>query len=180
MLHFVYDRVKKKCGYCIAKIKCKISHSHEPMSDFFRRGGVTIGKGCLICSYLLTPEPYLVEIGDNTTVSTDVSFVTHDNCAKLLFPGKSDFFGKIVIGNNCFIGEKSIILYGVTLADNIIVGAGSVVTKSFNQERIIIGGNPAKIIGTWDKLIEKSKDNAMRRQDLESQINSDNPFLVKR
>lgn len=143
-------------------------------------GGVTIGKGCLICSNLLTPEPYLVEIGDNVTVSTGVSFDTHDNCAKLLFPGKSDFFGKIVIGNNCFIGDRSIILYGVELADNIIVGAGSVVTRSFDQQRIIIGGNPAKIIGTWDKLIEKTKDNAMRRQDMEAIIKSDTSFLVKR
>ena len=134
----------------------------------------------MICSYLLTREPYLIEIGNNTTVSSDVSFVTHDNCAKLLFPGKSDFFGKIVIGNNCFIGEKSTILYGVTLADNIIVGAGSVVTKSFSQERIIIGGNPARIISTWDKLIEKSKDKAMCREDMEAQINSDDSFLVKR
>ena len=147
---------------------------------FIVMGGVKIGSGCLICSNLLTPESYLIEIGDNTTVSTNVSFVTHDNCAKLLFPGKSDFFGKIVIGNNCFIGEKSTILYGVTLTDNIIVGAGSVVTKSFNQERIIIGGNPAKIIGTWDKMIEKSKDKAMRRQDMEAQINGDDSFLVRR
>lgn len=179
MLSSIINR-GKKCRYYIAKIKSKITHSHEPMSDFYRRGGVTIGKGCLICSYLLTREPYLIEIGNNTTVSSDVSFVTHDNCAKLLFPGKSDFFGKIVIGNNCFIGEKSTILYGVTLADNIIVGAGSVVTKSFSQERIIIGGNPARIISTWDKLIEKSKDKAMCREDMEAQINSDDSFLVKR
>lgn len=180
MMRFAFDRINKKCRYYIAKIKCKITHSHEPMADFYRRGGVTIGKGCLICSYLLTREPYLIEIGDNTTISTGVSFVTHDNCAKLLFPGKSDFFGKIVIGNNCFIGEKATLLYGVTLADNIIVGAGSVVTKSFSQERIIIGGNPARIIGTWDKLIEKSKDKAMRRQDMEARIKSDDSFLVKR
>lgn len=66
-------------------------------------------------------------------------------------------FGKISIGKNCFIGANSVILYGVTLADNIIVAAGSVVTKSFHEERIIIGGNPAKKISTWDSFAEKSK-----------------------
>ena len=37
--YLVFDRINKKCRYYIAKIKCKITHSHEPMSDFYRRGG---------------------------------------------------------------------------------------------------------------------------------------------
>lgn len=81
----------------------------------------------------MTREPYLINIGNNVTVSTNVTFVTHDNSIKLLYPEKSDVFGKIVIGNNCFVGENVTILYGVTLADNIIVAAGSVVTKSFSK-----------------------------------------------
>lgn len=96
----------------------------------------------------MTREPYLINIGNNVTVSTNVTFVTHDNSIKLLYPEKSDVFGKIVIGNNCFVGENVTILYGVTLADNIIVAAGSVVTKSFSNSNIIIGGNPAHIINT--------------------------------
>ena len=58
--------------------------------------------------------------------------------------GVIDTFGAISIGNNCFIGANSVILLGVTLADNIVVAAGSVVTKSFFENNIIIGGNPAK------------------------------------
>ena len=143
-------------------------------------GGVKIGKDCLLCSSPMNREPYLINIGNNVTVSTNVTFVTHDNSIKLLYPEKSDVFGKIVIGNNCFIGENATILYGVTLADNIIVAAGSVVTKSFRNSNIIIGGNPAHIINTWDKFSEKIKDNVITRKEMENCKERDSSFLISR
>lgn len=128
----------------------------------------------------MTREAYLIDIGDNVTVSTNVTFVTHDNSIKFLYPTKSDIFGKIVIGNNCFIGENSIILYGVTLADNVIVAAGSVVTKSFRDSNIIIGGNPARIINTWERFSEKIKYNVVTRKEMENRIENDDTFLIVR
>ena len=52
----------------------------------------------------------------------------------------------IRIGDNCWIGANAIILPGVSLANHVIVGAGSIVTKSFEEDNIIIAGNPAKKI----------------------------------
>ena len=52
----------------------------------------------------------------------------------------------IVIGDNCWLGANSIILPGVRLGDNCVVGAGSVVTKSFEENNLVLAGNPAKII----------------------------------
>ena len=52
----------------------------------------------------------------------------------------------IILGNDVWIGGSSIVTAGVTLADGIIVAAGSTVTKSFNEKNIIIGGVPAKKI----------------------------------
>lgn len=52
----------------------------------------------------------------------------------------------IVLGNDVWIGGNSVVTAGVTLADGIIVAAGSVVTKSFDEKNIIIGGVPAKKI----------------------------------
>lgn len=115
-----------------------------------------IGKNCLICTPI---HPHrdngLLEIMDDVVISTGVEFVLHDFSASRVVKGTSYMFGKITIGNNSFIGARSVIMYGVELADNTIVAAGSVVTKSFRDGNIVIGGNPARIIGTWEHLRSK-------------------------
>lgn len=99
----------------------------------------------------------MIWIGENTTISGNVEFVTHDNSISKVMPGEaSDLFGQIHIGKNCFVGARTVIMYGVSLADNTIVAAGSVVTHSFEQGNVVIGGNPAKIISTWDAFAGKS------------------------
>lgn len=52
----------------------------------------------------------------------------------------------IIIGKNSWIGMNAVILPGVILGDHTIVAAGAVVTKSFPDGNVIIGGVPAKII----------------------------------
>lgn len=59
--------------------------------------------------------------------------------------------GKIKIGKRCWIGANAVILPGVSLGENVIVGAGAIVTKSF-PANVIVAGNPAKIIRkNWNK-----------------------------
>ena len=146
--------------YYIAKVRSKLRHSHEPMLAYYRSKGIRIGEKCLICSNIATSEAFLISIGNNTTISTNVSLLTHDYSAHIIIEGKSDLYGRIEIGNNCFVGANSTILYGVTLGDNVLVAAGSVVTKSFREKNIIIGGNPARVIGTWEDYIRKYADKA--------------------
>jgi acetyltransferase-like isoleucine patch superfamily enzyme len=52
----------------------------------------------------------------------------------------------VIIGERCWIGMNAIILPGVVLGEKTIVGAGSVVTKSFSEGNCVIAGNPAKVI----------------------------------
>ena len=52
----------------------------------------------------------------------------------------------IILGDNIWLGANVIVLPGVELGDNCVVGAGSVVTKSFSEKNLILAGNPAKII----------------------------------
>ena len=71
---------------------------------------------------------------------------------------KSDICGRISIGNNCFIGNNSILLYGISLPDRTLVASGSVVTKSVSESGCILGGNPARVIGRVDDFLDKNKD----------------------
>lgn len=147
-----------KIGYYFAKIKGVLKKDNEIVNQYYRSGGVKIGKNCLICTPILPHrDNCLLEIKDDVVISTDVTFVLHDFSVSRVVKGTSNMFGKITIGNNSFIGARSVIMYGVELADNTIVAAGSVVTKSFRDGNIIIGGNPAKIIGTWDKFRNKAE-----------------------
>ena len=137
------------------KLLDKVTGNREWIPIYLRKRGAIIGKNNLICCDIATTESKLIEIKNNVVISSEVEFVTHDHSIMKVIPDKSNLFGKIIIGNNCFVGTRCTIMYGVELADNIIVAAGSVVTKSFKESNIIIGGNPAKKISDWDTFRKK-------------------------
>lgn len=103
-------------------------------------------------------EPFLVEIGDDVTIAAGTALLTHDNSVIKCDIDATDYFGRIKIGNSCFIGLNSIILPGVELGDRTIVGAGSVVTKSFPEGNVVICGNPARPICSVDEFSEKKRN----------------------
>lgn len=110
--------------------------------------GAKVGENCRFYSLNLFSEPYLVEIGDDVIVSGEVFFVTHDGGVFLLkneIPNLRGHYGRIKVGNNCFIGMGAIILPNVCIGNNCIVGAGAVVTQSFPDNSVIMG-NPAKVV----------------------------------
>lgn len=117
--------------------------------------GVSIGSNCDIKTRNFGSEPYLIEIGNNVQIAGDAKILTHG--ASWLIRRKNpdfDFFGKVKIGNNVYIGISAIILPGVIIEDNVIVGAGSVVTKSI-PANTIVAGNPAIIVGDVRDLLKK-------------------------
>jgi len=60
----------------------------------------------------------------------------------------------ITLGDHCWIGMNAVILPGVELGERTVVGAGSVVTKSFPEGHCVIAGNPARIL----RRLEKQKE----------------------
>lgn len=122
---------------------------------YARKLGVTIGTGCDIKTRNFGSEPYLITIGNFVQIAGDTKILTHG--ASWVLRRKSpnfDFFGKVIIGNNVYIGSSCIILPGVVIGDNVIVGAGSVVTKSVPSDSIV-AGNPARILGNVNDLFDK-------------------------
>lgn len=124
--------------------------------QYARKSGVKIGKNCSIGTRLFGSEPYLIEIGDNVQITHGVKFFTHGGgwLFRDEYP-QFDTFGKIKLGSNIYVGNNSLIMPGVYISDNTIIGAGSVVTKSVKAEGLIIAGNPAKEVGKVKDLKER-------------------------
>lgn len=137
---------------------CNSYELQKIRNEEFVRAGGKLGSNFRGNGVFPNGEPYLVEIGDNVTIASGTHWVTHDNSVIKLGIDATDYFGKIKIGNNCFIGTNVTLLPGVTLGDNTIVGASSVVTKSFPDGNVVIAGNPARVICTVDQFREKKKN----------------------
>ena len=105
-------------------------------------------------------EPYLVELGNDITISNHVEFITHDGGTWAFrdLPEYQDVikYGKIKIGNNTFIGSHSIIMPGVTIGERCVVGVGSIVTKDVPDGHVVCG-IPARVIKTTKEYAEHCK-----------------------
>ncbi|MNK00945.1 Maltose O-acetyltransferase [compost metagenome] len=126
-----------------------------PCERYAKSLGVKIGEKCSIATRNFGSEPYLIEIGNNVQITNGVKFFCHG--AAWIFRKKNpkfDFFGKIKVGDNVYIGNNVLIMAGVTIGNNTIIAAGAVVTKSV-QENSIIGGNPARLLGNVSELEER-------------------------
>lgn len=120
--------------------------------------GMRVGRGTrFVGTQRFGSEPYLIEIGENCLITNEVSFVCHDGawavaCGLVRIKltesyGKHSVFGRVTIGNNCFVGVNAVLLPNTNIGDNSIVGAAAVVKGDF-PEGSIIAGNPAIIVGT--------------------------------
>ena len=120
------------------------------IQQFREAGGVCGENFKFYCE--IPGEPYFVTIGDNVTIAGGVLLLTHDNSVIKCNLNATDYFGRITVGDSCFIGMNSILLPGVELGEHTIVGAGSVVTKSFPEGNVVIAGNPARVICTVEEF----------------------------
>lgn len=137
--------------------------------------GVKIGKNLKTLAITTIENPKSISIGDNVWISKNVALYAHngikigndviiakdvslisgdhdfsDANKKINNQGMADAKQPIIIGDDVWIGEKAIILKSVSIGKGSVIGAGSVVTKSF-PDYSIIAGNPAKVISQRKK-----------------------------
>jgi acetyltransferase-like isoleucine patch superfamily enzyme len=108
-------------------------------------GEVKIGRGVWV-SFAVSSGCYIqggngIEIGDDTIFAPGVKIISANHQAGNLTVWDKD--EPIRIGKRCWIGTNAVVLPGVQLGDDVIVGAGAVVTKSFPAKEVI-GGVPAR------------------------------------
>lgn len=104
--------------------------------------GVVIGNNCRIQSHSFICD--LVEIGENSFVGHGVMFINDKFSNGGPARGDRNLYKSTVIGKNVSIGSNSTIL-PVSICDNVVIGAGAVVTKDIFESGIY-AGNPAKKI----------------------------------
>jgi acetyltransferase-like isoleucine patch superfamily enzyme len=123
-----------------------------------RRAGATIGEGCRFSGLpIFGSEPWLITIGRNVNMAGEVVFITHDGGIHV-FRRKERYrkvikYGRIDILDNCVIGYRAIILPGVTIGPDSVVGAGAVVSRSV-PPGVVVSGNPAKAVMTVHQYAE--------------------------
>lgn len=133
-------------------------------SNYLRKAHVfsAFGAKSSMQSRLIPLFPEAISIGNNVRLAAGVHFVTHDMIHRMLNNMANstekyrEYIGCIRIDDNVFIGAFTTILPDVHIGSNVIVGAGSLVTKDLPGGFVYVGV-PAKPIGTFEQFLAKRR-----------------------
>lgn len=128
---------------------------------YYKKAGITIGNNFRLFdvdnTFIDTQNPKLIKIGNNVMISRGVVILTHDYSWAVLANVYNRMYGNtgtVQIGNNVFIGMNTIILKNTKIGDNVIIGAGSIVSGELESNSVWCG-NPAKKVMTLEEYNQK-------------------------
>lgn len=126
-------------------------------------GGVKIGNNCIIRSpktaLIDMTRPSLISIGNDVDMNRYFQILTHDWASSVFRNKFHDFVnssGKVTIGNNIYFGTNVTVLKGVSIGDNCIIGAYSLVTHDI-PANTVAAGVPCKVICSIEEYFKKRK-----------------------
>lgn len=123
---------------------------------FLRKKGIKIGENCIFREASSTAidltRPSLIEIGNHVDMNLNFTILTHDYVTGVFLHKYNEYLpssGKVKLGNNIYFGKNCTVLKGVTIGDNVIIGAHSLVTKDIPSNSVA-AGVPAKVLCNID------------------------------
>jgi acetyltransferase-like isoleucine patch superfamily enzyme len=138
---------------------------------YVRSLGVKVGSDCRfinVASIRFGSEPWFITIGNHVTVSGEVRFITHDGGVWVLrdeYPN-IDVMAPIVIGSNVFVGLQVMIMPGVTVGNNSVIGARSLVTHDVPADTVVAGHPARRLCSTVEyreRMLVKARHDRGRR-----------------
>ena len=110
-------------------------------------GDVKVGNDTWVGPNTILDGSGGLSIGSNCSISAGVHIYSHSTVLWAVSDGKESYeYGRVSIGNCCFIGPQSMIQMGVSIGKHCIVAANSFVNKDV-PDFTVVGGSPAKVIG---------------------------------
>jgi acetyltransferase-like isoleucine patch superfamily enzyme len=160
-LRLIFNKLKLVFGHLRREFHAKL----DPLG-YARSIGVTLGENVHFYgmpSGMFGTEPWLITIGSNVHVTSGCAFVTHDGGTLILRKEVPDleWTAPITVGNDVYIGLRTLILPGVKIGNRVIIGAGSIVTKDI-PDNSVATGVPARVIKTVDEYLEQMKKKSLK------------------
>lgn len=154
----------------IMKFKLKyLSKLCSPLyfTDILRKEGIKVGEHTIFyepfSQTIDRQRSWMLKIGDYCKITKGCTILTHDYSRSVLRRAYHETIGEAgctSIGDNVFIGMNSTILMGSTIGNNVIIGAGSVVSGKI-PDNCVAAGNPAKVIRSLDDHYKLRKDKTL-------------------
>lgn len=140
-----------------------VRRSSATLISYYRKKGISIGSGCVFRSPGSTQidimRPALITIGNNVDMNKNFAIMAHDFGHRVFLHKYGEFLsssGRVTIGSNIYFGMNVTVLKDVTIGDNCIIGAGSVVTKNIPANSVA-AGVPCRVICSIEEYYERRK-----------------------